>query len=1265
MVQVGLGRREGTLWPRVALVLVALGVLTWAPEASADVEFCPPGVGAGQCAPPEGLNSQRGLALDHESGRLYVADRGNDRVEAFSESGGFLFAFGAGTLVKPTKVAADEDLASPNHHSVYVVDAGNSRVVRYSSSGSFEAEIAGVESNASIGVGPGGVLYVLDNIAGKERLRRFQPSGLPIVPPPPAECILMEGTGTAVSMAVAPSGAFWVATEGGAEGIRKYDSGCTELLLAAESDELDVNLLAVDEAGGLFAVQGEVRSVGHGTFRPITAYDQTTGAVLRRFAYGRIPDGFRAAGLAVGNGGVGGIFASVDQEDFLVKRLDFPPPPPTLPAPGSLPAPQSMEVEELGSTKTGLVAEVNPEGEEADVHFEYLTQVDWEDQGESFEGPATEGTEPENLGSEGFRLKTSSAQIGCAEPISEAGHPGETAIEAGECLQPATTYRWRVVATDTANPTGSGESTAESTFTTKAAPEFGDLYSTRVGADAARLNSELDPTGVPTTGFFEYVEEETCRKDEEAAEADPAAHCFDHANQAPDEGAGQAPLDFGSSEGPVTRGTTIFPLIPGTVYRYRLIVHSPLIEPLAGEAVGEVRTFRAPQVRSCSNDASRSGAAAYLPDCRAYEMVSPPDKEGGDTRVLETTHGQPAVLEQASPSGDRLAYGSARSFGGSASAPFTSQYIARRVAGLEWQTHPIDPPRGEPILATIGQTNTEFKAFSTDLCEVWLTSFAEFPPPTPPGYFAGYSNLLRRGDELCNGGTADYLALAPVSEPGGIAQKKDFVTEPLETSADGGHVLFLTSGRLAPQGTNGKRQLYESVGGAAPRLVCILPGGGAVGGACAGGSATSAGEPGAQTGRISADGRRIFWSVPGADEGKLYVRIDGSQTIPVSEDGEGESGTNASQFWGAAADGSVAIFGTRVGPESSDLYEFDVDGEETHPIAGGVVGVMGVSEDASRVYFASTDVLTGEETNSHGEKARAAEPNLYLYRSGGVGSFRFIAPLAGADLGRSVLPERYDKHTARVSPDGSHAAFESVAPLTGYDNKSAVGGTPTQEVYRYDAGTERLACVSCNPSGARPSGPSQIPPWETASHAARVLSDDGTRLFFGSADALAARDTDGTVDVYEWEEEGAGGCKASDATFSPASEGCVELTSSGQSSFDSRFVEASPSGNDVFFATASSLLPQDAGVVDIYDARVEGGLPTPIPPRPPCEGDACHAAVPAPAESTPASSDYTAPPSAAKLPNHRCPKGGRPVHSKGKVRCVRKHHRAHSHRGAG
>ena len=102
-------------------------------------------------------------------------------------------------------------------------------------------------------------------------------------------------------------------------------------------------------------------------------------------------------------------------------------------------------------------------------------------------------------------------------------------------------------------------------------------------------------------------------------------------------------------------------------------------------------------------------------------------------------------------------------------------------------------------------------------------------------------------------------------------------------------------------------------------------------------------------------------------------------------------------------------------------------------------------------------------------------------------------------------------------------------------------------------------------------------------------------MFFNSPDDLVPQATNHKEDVYEYEPAGVGSCESS-------SGGCVALMSSGDSTEESAFLEATPSGNDVFFLTAAQLLPQDTDrAFDIYDARVctpASPCLTPPPPAP-------------------------------------------------------------------
>ncbi len=1051
-----------------------------------------------------------------------------------------------------------------------------------------------------------------------------------------------------------------------------------------------------------------------------------------------------------------------------------------------------------------------------------------------------------------FRLHGLEAQIGCSSPTTQL-------IEEEKCLAPEGEYRFRIVTTNADNPSGEGDARADgAAFKTLKALEFEGLYATAVGTDAATLHAVVNPLGIPTTGYFEYVND-----------ADYQASGFAEAAKVPDSGNGDIELNFGSGEAGFVRGAIASPLEPGTTYHYRLRAIDLLLNQYASSEEKTFATFAPARAEACpENEAFRIGASALLPDCRAYELVSPVDKKGGDIVVLnETQTTQPAVLNQSAASGEKVAYGSYRAFGDAQSAPVTSQYIATRGA-TEWRNHGISPPETTALLSPLTRFDNEFRAFSAELCDGWLLNFAD--PPLAEGAPAGQLNLYRRADSECGGGGYEALITEPPSIEGGIGN-----VELQGLSADGSEAVFMASGKLTPDAPDpvGESPRLYAQGPAGTRFLCVLPDNTVSAGRCAAGGPPP--DNIFQDSRIlnvhnavSADGQRVFWTgsngaiylrenpfqpdsarlhgsatgtgdltgpaictgnlnttatvkkvecsigsfavgqeitapegIPAgttvtkieeeplskkeAEEGKekserfiltlsksttkvktgseltgpasevvpnvvatsgafavgqeistsdggipaettimkveeakagvfkltfsakaskteagatlvstsSCTEADKACTLAVSRRGEKLSGTNASRYWGAADDGGKAIYSTGdLNAGKADLYEFDVGAEATHLIAGGVFGLVGMSEDASRVYLVSSKAGLGGS-----EGAVEGKPNLYFYESGeGGGSYRFIATLAAADaepggsqgIGTAVAFAP-GGHAARVSPDGLSAAFISasakLAAAAGYDNTDAASGKADTEVYLYDAtaseGVGELRCVSCNPGGARPQGAvvksgnstfwvaARIAPWENGLYPGRNLSSDGTRLYFDSFDPLVARDTNGRQDVYQWERVGSGGCDAQDAGFSPAAGGCVDLISSGQSANGSSFLDASPSGDDVFFTTLSSLLPQDPGLLDVYDARAGGGLPPPPSPPPACEGEACQSAPEAPDDPTPASATFEGAGNVAKEAS-----AGPRTCTKGKVRrqgkCVARKHkrhrgRANRNRGAG
>ena len=371
------------------------------------------------------------------------------------------------------------------------------------------------------------------------------------------------------------------------------------------------------------------------------------------------------------------------------------------------------------------------------------------------------------------------------------------------------------------------------------------------------------------------------------------------------------------------------------------------------------------------------------------------------------------------------------------------------------------------------------------------------------------------------------------------------------------------------------------------------------------------------------------------------------------------------------------------------------------PFEGAEVQGMlpGIGADGQSAFLVARGVLDAEP-NPQGEAAAPGQPNLYAWRAGE--GMRFIAGLSEEDsrdwglqapnVGDSAL-------SAAASPSGRYLAFMSERPLSGYDNRDATSGERAEEVFRYDAQTGALACASCDPSGARPralvphfSGAGALSSkefdpddlWDgryvaallpeasgkligfgLSTHRTRAVHDDG-RVFFNAADSLVAADSNGNGDVYEYEPHGTGDCtpSSSGAGVAQALEGgaCVSLLSSGHAEGTAAFLDASESGDDVFFYTPAQLSVTDKdSELDIYDARV-GGEPATLSPNPECQGEACQPPAAAPEFQTPSTATFRGPGNAkAKDARRRCREGAprRKARRHGKVRCVKRraHHR--------
>ena len=1327
-----------TLPVPLALAFALLVLLVLASSTSADLSVCAAGSAAGQCEQPHGVAVDTSL-VEPSSGHVYVADTANNRVDVFDSAGNFLFAFGwkvnattpeeklqtcgpaasppgtacqkgtpgagAGQLSSPGSIAVD---SSPSSHAVYVAEEENHRVQKFDSEGHFllmfGKEVnsgtsgkpdlctnAGAPSDVckagtqgfgagefnqrlEVAVGPGGTVYVVDSkVAGKDEnhFQKFDSSGEPIEGP----IELVGAYGDPMGLAVDSSGDLYFgesAYNSGLGGVQKFDPTGHLVTAWGEGGKVDpsgnVHAIALDPVGELF-----VADAPHGTFdTQILRYDPNGVKSLVFFGTGTLQTSPLA--LTFHHTATGDLYAAeLFGEHPRVVQL-------ALPEPGPLFVPGSTNASPIGSVRATLKVSFNAENKASKAHFQYITKKKYEEDSNSF-GAGTQTTPDSAPTPADFEDHTAEATNTCFVPTESS------------CLEPETTYYYRAIAS---NVDGTVESKDKAEFTTRPPLEVQATWASEVGTDVARLHAEVNPLTLHVTGRFQYVDDATFQAD--------LPDGFQHAKTT------AGTIDFGSGESPVVRAAQLTGLDSGTTYHYRLIASDPYFPPVVSAAL--IFTTFAPSaagLEECpDNEAFRMGPSAALPDCRAYELVSPLGKSSGDVITRINFTGFPTNLDQSAAAvpadGLGFTYSSYRAFANPQSAPYTDQFLATRhergQAEEGWQSEAVDPPRSGPsLLETSVTLENAFLAFSPDFSNGWLLQETE--PALAPCAPAGFADLYRRDSA---GGVLTALSCAqPSLEPA------HFVPELEGFSADGSHAVFRVDDALSPEAssaiveaspTRPIYQVYESTGAGPLRLVSVLPNGEA-----------SAVDSSAGTARqnslanhnrlqnveqaVSADGTRVFWSTaPGGQfptPGPLYLRLNADQRQSEVLAGEctevvractvAVSGGEPAFFQKASPQGTKALY-VSAGLNAGDLYEYDVAGKATRLIGEGVLGsILGASQDLGRVYFASSKATVQEQA----EGAEIGKPNVYLAEGG---NRRFVGTLSSGDteaLGFGALgfgPQYGSpiattplRRTARVSPDGASLVFMSDSPglskeAAAYDNTDASSparcGTENEggeegicdaEVYLYDAtanaGKGKLRCLSCNPSGERPSGretaegtigkigswgAAVLPRLETQLYQPRYLSDDGKRVFFDSFDSLVLADTNGKEDVYQWEQAGAGGCTTASSSYVAASEGCLSLLSSGQSPFDSEFLDASASGSDAFFTTAEGLVPRDAGLVDIYDARVQGGFAAPLTPPAACEGEACQGPLSPPLDTTPASFAFSGPGSPTPPPVIASPK---------------------------
>lgn len=652
------------------------------------------------------------------------------------------------------------------------------------------------------------------------------------------------------------------------------------------------------------------------------------------------------------------------------------------------------------------------------------------------------------------------------------------------------------------------------------------------------------------------------------------------------------------------------------VYRLRLVL---LVGVLF--VCGAIASVVPPVGWACENKSLRVGASAGLPDCRAYEMVTPANKSNSSQDL--DPHG--SIEAVAGIDGNRVALQAFLTTFGETPLTYGSLSVFERTSE-GWKTVSVPP-------ANVGSAEYFAQIFNPALSQVGILSEVPRSPGltfqvgVPGGPFSAFPTVAREFEG--SGSHTDGPSLLLGATP-------DF-SQVILASTD--HTLLSP----VPTGTDEQAyDLYELAGGRV-RLVNVSDGGSVIGkcGATLGGGVanlTSLGpeepQPDLARNAVSADGSKVFFTSPdplgegedcpgarsqlektevnppqlymrvtevkgGVEEGRT-VEVSAPQGVARSTVEEEEESKMPVYYGGASVDGSRVFFTTEraltrgAAINHPHLYEYDTqvsEGERLKLIFQGAL---------------REDPGVGRESEAEEVFVSADGSVVYFYRGGFTMLYRYEAANGGSVQQIATMQPPLGSEPPQTTPNGEFFMFASKG-VTGEPR-----GAGHNEIYRYDHATGSVTCVSCGPgagpvlgnsfTGGDPLGagefgyaqiltPDQMPE-------VTLISSDGGQVFFESEAALTPQVANvGVLNVYEWEADGVGSCGEAG--------GCTYLISQGNNPREALLIGASEDGGNVFFMTHAQLVPQDIdSSFNIYDARVNGGFPAPSELAA-CLGDTC------------------------------------------------------------
>lgn len=556
-------------------------------------------------------------------------------------------------------------------------------------------------------------------------------------------------------------------------------------------------------------------------------------------------------------------------------------------------------------------------------------------------------------------------------------------------------------------------------------------------------------------------------------------------------------------------------LTGGETYRYRLVASNttpgdPVVEGAEQVLTVPVATGGESQV-ACPNESARTGPSAQLPDCRAFEQISPVDKEGAQEALKYGLSIETGAI--ASEDGERFMFMSDATRWGTAASSGEAPYFFARTADGWRMTAGAPQPQA-------GYDRYRPQVFSGDLSQV--------------GLVAGWST---GGDGEVEGTIESPDVEFQVGPDGGpyalaasVPRKQLGVGGGwVAASADFSKLVLAVADRElvegARTGTTSGNDLYEYSGGELRQLNVDSAGAtiGKCGAQMAHGQAESSGQD-SSAHAVSADGSRVFFeAVPGsncAEAKHLFMREAAAErTVDIGvytflgankegtklllETGSGEVlGYDTTTMTAKAPSSAERVTASELGALRIP-YQFDPEGALEHGRymyfgAGGVPGVPG----GLYRFDSSEKVLTCVTCASPFDP----EPKLGIDDSGGA-------------LEGLWQPANGTPRVTYTSADGKYAFFVTASALVAGDDNGEVppeplgaervNGTPSNDVYEWRAdgvnGCGRLAgCVSL------------ITPGRDGYLVSLLgVADEGRDVFFYTSSQLVPQDNDSAGDFYD------------------------------------------------------------------------------------------------------------------------------------------------------